>query len=163
MNFNLLWKHSFAVVNIIRYLSIFIYFFFLLALNQHWILIFNKKLVYINNTLEEQKQPPDVLYKKAVLKNFTIFTGKHLYWSLFLIRPATLLKWYSNTGVFLLICEIFKNNRFEEHLKMSASGGISKTNRVWNFSILLSILNLLLDCRQMSSREVNREHWFEMG
>ena len=47
--------------------------------------------------------------KIAVLKNFAIFTGKHLCWSLFLIklqpwRTATLLKIDSNmssTGVFL--------------------------------------------------------------
>ena len=40
---------------------------------------------------------PEVFYKKAILKNFAIFTENHLYWSLFLIklqafRPATLLK-----------------------------------------------------------------------
>ena len=39
-----------------------------------------------------------------VLKNFAIFTGKHLYWSLILIklqafRPVTLLKSDSNAGV----------------------------------------------------------------
>ena len=41
-----------------------------------------------------------VLNKKAVLKNFTIYTGKQL-------LPATLLKKDSNTGVFLLenFCE----------------------------------------------------------
>ena len=45
-----------------------------------------------------QKQPPEVFYKKAVLKNFVLFTGKHLCWSLFfnkvagLRRPAMLLK-----------------------------------------------------------------------
>ena len=38
-----------------------------------------------------------VLQKKAALKNFAIFTRKHLCWSLFVIklqarRPATLLK-----------------------------------------------------------------------
>ena len=33
-----------------------------------------------------QKQPHEVSYKKAVLKNITIFTGKHLCWSLFLIK-----------------------------------------------------------------------------
>ena len=37
-----------------------------------------------------------VFYKNAVLKNFAIFTGKHL-------------------------CEIFKNTCFEEHLHMAAS------------------------------------------
>ena len=44
-----------------------------------------------------QKQPPEVFYKKGVLKNFTKFTGKHLCQSLFFnkvagLRPATLLK-----------------------------------------------------------------------
>ena len=48
--------------------------------------------------------------KKGLLKNFTIFIGKHLCWSLFLIklqalRPVTLLKEDSNTGVFLWILQ----------------------------------------------------------
>ena len=43
--------------------------------------------------------------KKAVLNNFAIFTGKHLCWSLYLIKlqdfsPATLLERDSNTSVF---------------------------------------------------------------
>ena len=29
------------------------------------------------------RQPPEVFFKKAVLKNFAILTGKHLCWSLF--------------------------------------------------------------------------------
>ena len=40
----------------------------------------------------------------VLLKSFAIFTGKHLCWSIFLIkalRPATLPKKDSNTGVFL--------------------------------------------------------------
>ena len=53
-----------------------------------------------------QKQPPEMLFKKVVLKNFAHLTEKHLCWSLFLIkmeawRPATLLKRESNTDVFL--------------------------------------------------------------
>ena len=44
--------------------------------------------------------------KKSILKNFSNFSGKHLCWSLVLIklqafRPATLLKRDSNTGVIL--------------------------------------------------------------
>ena len=35
---------------------------------------------------EFQKQPPDVFCKKSVLKNFAMFTGKHLYRSLFSIK-----------------------------------------------------------------------------
>ena len=59
-----------------------------------------------------QKQPPEAFYKKAVLKNFTIFTEKHLRWSLFLIklqtfRPETLLKRESSTDDFLWILRNF--------------------------------------------------------
>ena len=32
-----------------------------------------------------QKQPLEVFYKKGVLENFAILTGKHLQWSFFLI------------------------------------------------------------------------------
>ena len=57
--------------------------------------------------------------KKGVLKYFANFTGKHLRWSLFLIKRqdfwiATLLKRDSNTSVFLREhSEIFKNVFFE--------------------------------------------------
>ena len=64
-------------------------------------------------------------------KNFAIFTGKHLCWSLFLIKlqalwPAALLKSDSNTcSVFLWILQkqgrpFFKNTDFEEHLQTTA-------------------------------------------
>ena len=33
-----------------------------------------------------RKQPPEVFYKKAVIKNLAIFTEKHLCWSLVLIQ-----------------------------------------------------------------------------
>ena len=47
-----------------------------------------------------------LFFKISVLKNFTILTEKHLWWSLFIIklqafRPATLLKRDSNPGLFL--------------------------------------------------------------
>ena len=34
----------------------------------------------------DQKQPPELYYKKAVFKNFGIFTGKHQCLSFFLIK-----------------------------------------------------------------------------
>ena len=37
-------------------------------------------------TYHIQKQPPELFYKKAVLKSFAIFTGKHLCWILLLIK-----------------------------------------------------------------------------
>ena len=36
--------------------------------------------------LSIKKQPPEVFVKKGVLENFANFTGKHLCWSLFLIK-----------------------------------------------------------------------------
>ena len=56
----------------------------------------------------DQRQTPEVFYNKVVHKNFAIFAGKHLCWSLFLIklqafRPATSLKRNSDTEVLLLI------------------------------------------------------------
>ena len=49
------------------------------------------------NSSNNQKQPPQVFYKKGILNNFTKFTGKRLCQGLFLhkiagLRPAALLK-----------------------------------------------------------------------
>ena len=44
----------------------------------------------IGVTYRSQKQPPELFYKRAVIKNFAIFTGKYLCWSLFLIRLEAL-------------------------------------------------------------------------
>ena len=65
---------------------------------------------------------PRCSVKKDVLKNFVIFPGKHLCWSLLLtkllaLKPATLLKSDFNTGVFCEYCKFFKNIHFEEHLR----------------------------------------------
>ena len=53
-----------------------------------------------------------VLWKKRVLKNFAIITGKLL--------TCNLFKRDSNTGVFLWILLFFKNTYFEEHLLTAA-------------------------------------------
>ena len=54
--------------------------------------------------------------KKAAPNNFGIFTKKYRCWTLFL-RPATLLKRNSNTGVFLWILRSFKNTYYENICK----------------------------------------------
>ena len=56
--------------------------------------------------MNDKKQPPEVFCKKAALKTFTIFTGKSLCWSLFLIKlqvfgSVILLRRDSNTDAFL--------------------------------------------------------------
>ena len=61
-----------------------------------------------------------------VLKNFAIFTGKHLCWSLLLIdlrtwRPATFLKRNSNTEFSREYCKIFKSTYFDKNLRTTAS------------------------------------------
>ena len=58
-----------------------------------------------------------------VLKNFAMFTGKHLRWSLFLInmqawRPETLLKKDSNIGFFpVKFAKILRGPFFTEHIQ----------------------------------------------
>ena len=42
--------------------------------------------------LSIQKQPPKVFYNKSFFKNFAISTGKHLSWSLFLIKACNFIK-----------------------------------------------------------------------
>ena len=64
--------------------------------------------------------------EKAVLKNFAIFTGKHVRWSLFLIElqfwgPAIVLKETTEKVFFCAYCEIFKNTYFQEKLQTTAS------------------------------------------
>ena len=61
----------------------------------------------------EQGQPPEVFYKKNVLKNFTKFTGNQLCQSLFFnkiagLRPTTLLKKRLMTGFFLWILRNYR-------------------------------------------------------
>ena len=66
--------------------------------------------------------------KIAVLKNFAMFKGKHLSWSLFLTnlqawRSAILLKRESSSVFSFEYCNIFKNIYSEEHLRTGAFEG----------------------------------------
>ena len=53
--------------------------------------------------------------KKDVLENFANYTGKHLCWSLLLLKGD------SNLGAFCEICEFFKSPYFEERLRTAPS------------------------------------------
>ena len=91
---------------------------------------------------KKQKQPPEVFFRKGVLKKFAILTEKHLCWSLFLIklqaRPATLLKRASNTGVSLWVLRHFYNvfhwlvSKPNDFSTKFAAARIPKINAVWN-------------------------------
>ena len=64
--------------------------------------------------------------EKAILKNFSIFTGKHLRWTLFFnrvagLKPATVLKETPTKMFFCGYCENFKKTYFQEKLQTTAS------------------------------------------
>ena len=69
------------------------------------------------------KQPPEVFYKKGVLKNLAKFTGKKLCQSLFLIKLQDnfIKKETLAQGFSCEFYEIFKNTFFTEHLQTTAS------------------------------------------
>ena len=50
---------------------------------------FFRASIYVIIVETFMKQPRGVFYKKIVLKSFAIFIGKHLCWSLFLIKLMT--------------------------------------------------------------------------
>ena len=54
-----------------------------------------------------RSRPPEVFSKKGVLKNFAVFTGKHLCWNLFADLQVYNLKRDSNADVFLWILRNF--------------------------------------------------------
>ena len=73
--------------------------------------------------------------KKAVLKSFVIFTGKHLCRSLFLIklqtyRPATLLNATPTLVFSCEYCVTFKNTYFVKNLRTAAYKIATSNNRL---------------------------------
>ena len=74
-----------------------------------------------------QKQPPEVLFEKSVLKHFTKFTGKHLCQSLF-FNKVFLINLIKKEAYGTDVCEISKNTFFTEHLASVTSdlGNVSQ-------------------------------------
>ena len=61
-----------------------------------------------------------MLFKIGILKNYAIFIGKHLCWSLFLLKR--LFQKETPTKVFSCeYCKIFKNTFFTENLRKTPS------------------------------------------
>ena len=88
--------------------------------------------------------------KKAVLKNFAIFTGKHLCSSLFLkkLQACNFIKKRLRLlrhVFFCEYCEIFKNMYFEKHLRTTSS--VSSRVAVFQKSLALPLKQnaLILD------------------
>ena len=91
--------------------------------------------------------------KIGVLKKFTIFTGEHLCWTLFLIKlpsfsPATLFKRDSQAGVFLCtLCENFNCTFFLQN----TSGGCFFIKR--KLSCMSVIFNLTFPFGYLSNAD----------
>ena len=88
---------------------------------------------------KSKKQPPELVYKKDVLKTFVKFTGKHLCRSLLFNKDASnFIKKETPTLVFS--CEFyenFKNPFFTEHLRTIASETHAKSRAIRAFLIKL--------------------------
>ena len=83
--------------------------------------------------------------KKVVLRNFAIFTGKQVCWSLFLIRlqpfgPATLLERHSKYRCFpVYVAKCFRKPILKKHLRTAATNtGLGSWVPGPNFRLCLS-------------------------
>ena len=77
--------------------------------------------MYNHESILIGKKPFAEFFKIGVLKNYTIFTGKHLCWSLFLIKKPTPTQVFSSE-----YCKIFKNTYFGENLRKTAPSRFHK-------------------------------------
>ena len=90
-----------------------------------------------------------MFFEISSLKNFAIFTGKHLCWGLFFIkfltfRPATFFERDSNTGVSCGYCEVFMNSFFIENLRCLLLTVLLQYSKVgWAVFSLISRLHVL--------------------
>ena len=118
----------FTDINLNRYSRVWIHVFEVSFWKSFWLRA--QSFLKPDYSTHQLKQPFTDVLQNSVLKNFTIFTEKHLRWSFFLIKlqawkPATLLKRVSNLGVFLWIFwEIFKSSCFYRSTPMPATSGL---------------------------------------
>ena len=78
-----------------------------------------------------------MFYKKVVLRNFTKFTGKHLWQSLFFNKVANFIKKETLAQVFSCeFCEVSKKNFLTEHVWATASKkNIDKKSNMIDMSV----------------------------
>ena len=94
--------------------------------SQKWRKITTLIVLYEILTTYEGSSRSQMFFKTGVLKNFGIFTGKHLCWSLFLIKllawsPATVLKRESTQVFSWEYYEVFKNSFFLQNTSCGCS------------------------------------------
>ena len=92
-------------------------------------LLNDEKCMSRNNT-EVRSSHSHLFFKIDILKNFTNFTGKHLCWSLFLLKK---------TPTHVLCCEtciIFKNNFFYRTPPVAASVRSRLTKKISSYLLV---------------------------
>ena len=100
----------------------------------------------MSQTPEGKKQPPEVFYKKGVLKNFAKFTRKHQYQSLFLRKLQALACNFIEKEILpqmfsYIFCKIFKDTFSTEHLRATVSAGFSIITKMRRFVQLYFIFH----------------------
>ena len=112
--------------------------------------------------------------KKLFLKNYAIFTGKHLCWSLFFLFPEGLQLYQKEAPIQVFSCEqcdIFKNTYFKKHLQTTACKTLTKNARSQMFCEATSFQCYLLITLKTSEnqrfydvfRVIKKEHGEKMG
>ena len=87
-----------------------------------------------------QKHPTEVFYEKASFKNFAIFTGRHLCWSLFLVAGLQVLR----TPIFRNVCERLLSARYVfKNLTETQLKCLFQNSRVSEFQNSKDCLNYL--------------------
>ena len=112
----------------------------------------------LNKVLSDQKQPPEVFYKKGVLKNIAKFTGKHLCQSLFLIRLQAFMKKEALAQVFSCgFCKISKRTPFSQNISVRLLLSVPYTP-IYRYHVPLRILFWLnnRDLFRVVKKRVNR-------
>ena len=90
----------------------------------------------ISRSIEEMLHQKQTFFKKGVLKNFAIFTGKHLRWSFLFNKVAGL-------GFSCEYCEILRTSFFYRTSPVAASG-VRKYRRFFISNTFISNARLKL-------------------
>ena len=92
-----------------------------------------------------RSSPPEVFYKKAVLKISAIFTGKNLHWNLFLIKLKRLQHSLKATPTEVSSCEycrIFKNSFFIDNFWWLLLNVFTESQKETVFSMNRSVMKM---------------------
>ena len=91
---------------------------------------------FLINKFQTETVAGGVLWKKGVLKNFAIFTGKHLYWSLFLWPTITILDRNSSLQMFFKVVILM----ILQYLQENSSAGVSFEQSCTSWALFKTVI-----------------------